>query len=426
MSLSPMLTEFLNRDCCYDSLFDRCSPATLFRFGRTCQLARRALKDYSRRAYNINKHLSRFFTEPLEFRVLQAQTNAVVSGSTALQFMDRTLYEESDLDLYVTCPYAAQVCDWVIAYGGKGYVFDLSKSYGIEEGAIDNEVSNWNSYRWNRVTRVFNFKSTVPSGANVLKIQVIVTMSSPMDCMLGFHSTVVMNAITYRAAYALYPKGSFEEHRALVCDTKEVRHEQAIEKYKRRGWDIQTAISEDEQSDLLSAFRFENRWVADEKTWVIPFDIDGISEKNKCQSDGEHARTLARALPLSIDPFSLNSFSLFKAPENALVEMKFTLLKPDFFEHRYTACMDFSLKMSFMFHMIQCMKSNPDIAVFPESRKCDLAMASWKSICMRDCTCNMCGDEDERSGHARLSSCPAFSALFSLPGNLASSLFLEN
>lgn len=208
MSLSPMLTEFLNRDCCYDSLFDRCSPASLFRFGRTCQLARRALKDYSRRAYNINKHLSRFFTEPLEFRALQAQTNAVVSGSTALQFMDRTLYEDSDLDLYVTCPYAAQVCDWVITYGGKGYVFDLSKSklksyekameslddyyskgYGIEEGAIDNEVSNRNSYRWNRVTRVFNFKSTVPSGANVLKIQVIVTMSSPMDCMLGFHSS---------------------------------------------------------------------------------------------------------------------------------------------------------------------------------------------------------------------------------------------
>lgn len=44
-----------------------------------------------------------------------------------------------------------------------------------------------------------------------------------------------MNAVTYRRAYALYPKAYFEERNSLVCDTKEIRHEEAINKYEARG-----------------------------------------------------------------------------------------------------------------------------------------------------------------------------------------------
>lgn len=47
-----------------------------------------------------------------------------------------------------------------------------------------------------------------------------------------------MNAVTYRRAYALYPKAYFEERNSLVCDTKEIRHEEAINKYEARGWTI--------------------------------------------------------------------------------------------------------------------------------------------------------------------------------------------
>ena len=51
--------------------------------------------------YIINNHLSRFFPDPIVFRSLQARTANLVSGSNALQFSDRTSYEEADTDVYV-------------------------------------------------------------------------------------------------------------------------------------------------------------------------------------------------------------------------------------------------------------------------------------------------------------------------------------
>ena len=48
--------------------------------------------------------LARFFPDPgdvLAFRQLQTELQSLVSGSHALQLLDRTVYQDSDLDLYV-------------------------------------------------------------------------------------------------------------------------------------------------------------------------------------------------------------------------------------------------------------------------------------------------------------------------------------
>ena len=85
-----------------------------------------AVKDFERRAYNVNKHLARFFSDPLSFRSLIAKTRMVISGSFALQFFDRTRYPGSDLDLY------AHRDDGVHEIGkfllAEGYVFQRSWS----------------------------------------------------------------------------------------------------------------------------------------------------------------------------------------------------------------------------------------------------------------------------------------------------------
>ncbi|TDL21030.1 hypothetical protein BD410DRAFT_724756, partial [Rickenella mellea] len=82
--------EMLDRDSVSDVLFDHASPATMYRVGRTCWMAWRAVQDYSRRTFNINSRLRRFFDDPIGFRNLQAQTGTVISGAFAHRFFDRT------------------------------------------------------------------------------------------------------------------------------------------------------------------------------------------------------------------------------------------------------------------------------------------------------------------------------------------------
>jgi hypothetical protein len=45
--------------------------------------------DWLPAGYNIEHHFGRYFDDPLSFRVLQAQTGTIVSGSNALQFFER-------------------------------------------------------------------------------------------------------------------------------------------------------------------------------------------------------------------------------------------------------------------------------------------------------------------------------------------------
>lgn len=69
-----------------------------------------------KRAFNLDKLLSRFFSPPeiLRFRELQCSTGMLISGSTALKFFERVVYPDSDLDLYIEHRFSRQVADWPI------------------------------------------------------------------------------------------------------------------------------------------------------------------------------------------------------------------------------------------------------------------------------------------------------------------------
>lgn len=90
--------DAFNRHPIYDKILSYLSPASLIRLGRASKLTLNAVQDFSYRAFDINCSPSRFISDPIAFRILQARTGTVVSGSFALQFFDRTFYPESDLD----------------------------------------------------------------------------------------------------------------------------------------------------------------------------------------------------------------------------------------------------------------------------------------------------------------------------------------
>jgi hypothetical protein len=116
----------LSRSPTLDTILQYLSPGDVARLQCTCTVISDALIAWKRAAYNINCFLERFFKDPVAFRVLQAQTKLIISGSSALQFMDRYVlspkvlahdslltlaswtrtfsifYNDSDLDLYVS------------------------------------------------------------------------------------------------------------------------------------------------------------------------------------------------------------------------------------------------------------------------------------------------------------------------------------
>ena len=177
-------------------IFSCLSPVDLANFSLTCRTAYNSVKAFSRIAYDIRKLLSRYFPEDQidAFRYLQDRTRTLISGSTALQFFDRTYYEGSDLDLYVEGRHAKEVLYFI---RDKGYVFDPRDGQPKDlDDAIDYAADD--PYRYqddpeyaelvNAISAVFNFSQ------NGKKIQVITsrqTEYSPLSIILSFHSSVL-------------------------------------------------------------------------------------------------------------------------------------------------------------------------------------------------------------------------------------------
>jgi hypothetical protein len=105
-------------------------------------------------------------------------TNALISGSTALQFFDRTRYQDADLDLYFEAKYIdvwkAQIVafgySWIpkIASRAPEVEFVLSEYPGFEE-----------------IESVESFKH----GSTNKVVQLMATKASPIRAILDFHSS---------------------------------------------------------------------------------------------------------------------------------------------------------------------------------------------------------------------------------------------
>ena len=69
---------------------------------RTCrELKPLYQKMVSKNAWDINSRLKKFVDDPLGFRKRLAELDGIISGSFALQFMDRVNWNGSDLDVCV-------------------------------------------------------------------------------------------------------------------------------------------------------------------------------------------------------------------------------------------------------------------------------------------------------------------------------------
>ena len=203
----------LDRPSILDRILDISSPIAIYRLKMTCRAASRAVNGYVDRAFDINRHLEHFFKDPFSFRVLLARTNAIVSGSNALQFFDRTHYATSDLDLYVSGARSAfEICQWLDA---NGYKFDPSEhkrgpkgpitnmddllvycKIGLVNGEINEKASDWDSMVPHNHSSDDNYRRTVldffqprNNEGERLHVQIICETNSPVEAILSYHSS---------------------------------------------------------------------------------------------------------------------------------------------------------------------------------------------------------------------------------------------
>lgn len=183
----------------YDEILSSLSPRSLVRVGQTCRLISAAVACYFPRAFSINRHLSPWFDDPIAFRSLQARTGMLISGSNALQFLDRSHYPGSDLDLYVSHWHSLEMGLWLVE---QGWVFhphkfqdeDLSKAADAltSRSLYLQRDPEGTSYYFAGVASVFTFWK------GNLKLQLIAAKHTPLECILGFHSSMSFYCTFFR------------------------------------------------------------------------------------------------------------------------------------------------------------------------------------------------------------------------------------
>jgi hypothetical protein len=183
----------------FDVFLSCSSPGTIARYSRCCRSSRKAVINFTRRAYNINRHLTRFFSEPLEFRAVQAHTGTLISGSNALQFLDRTFYEGSDLDLYVDDQYRKEIGHYLqkegycfVPNGEQGPSFEGPTYQRCETTDFIRRSTEIELYGMRGVVGVFDF---VKVGFPELKVQLITAIRTPLEAILNFHSSRFFNPL---------------------------------------------------------------------------------------------------------------------------------------------------------------------------------------------------------------------------------------
>ncbi|KAK0505516.1 hypothetical protein EDD18DRAFT_1061482, partial [Armillaria luteobubalina] len=193
-------------------ILDQLEVLDLLHYGTCSHLAFACVSEYISQHYSPRKLLERFFSMQecyAIFREAQKCLRVLISGSqvTGLFIGCLEMFKDSDMDIYINLKKEPRLA---VALMETGYHLhaDLSKS---REGSASDDNALLSAMAMNKMILhskyFFNVIVSVKEYCNEegKAIQVIALLGPPMDIILEFHSTCVMNVITSEFAYCLYP-----------------------------------------------------------------------------------------------------------------------------------------------------------------------------------------------------------------------------
>ncbi|KAJ8461943.1 hypothetical protein ONZ51_g11218 [Trametes cubensis] len=284
----------------YDTVFSFLPPKDLVTFAKVSRALRSAVFDYFGHAYAPHRLLSRFVQDVDAFRNLQARTATLISGLAALDFFKRSSHLSDTLELYVHFIHRREVVLW---FAQRGYQFLPSDTqsqdleYTVTEGLVQlNDMSYG-------IAGTFLFSK---DGSEAATVRIIVAARGPMEVILRFYSTCMLNVISYEKAYCIFPRATLHENCALRNRAPEgvyIYSKREVEKYESRGITMMDEVDPAEQtrSDSSSTFALGWRWIDDGASWVIKLDTQRITTL---------PTTNEVSTPLRYDPVTISGFSL--------------------------------------------------------------------------------------------------------------------
>ncbi|EIW78040.1 hypothetical protein CONPUDRAFT_75775 [Coniophora puteana RWD-64-598 SS2] len=331
-----LVEEVFSRAPVYENIFSMLSPVEFIRVSHTCKVIHEASAYFFHRAYNINRHLSRFFVDPLSFRSLQARTGTLISGSIALQFFDRTCYLGSDLDVYTHPGHTLELLDWLTVAEGYHYQSrpDQAADYRKAVPRWDPKQPVGPKTMWDEpeyagvkaVRDIFTFIKDSKSQEAPRKVHVMEAAINPFTAIMQTYTTCVMNLIAFDCAYALYPMPTFEKREALIVRILNV-DENLKSKYVKRGWRTVLIDSSNPRSRKTYWRPGTERSLTDARTWRIPLDLTGVSLRPPPSSP------TVKALPW--DPIIPNTWKLLVWEDNSAMIGSYEIAQSPFFRYNY-------------------------------------------------------------------------------------------
>lgn len=228
---------------------------TLNTFAMTSKDNYRLLMDNTRA--RIRALLARFHLEEEETLETMRDCKAIISGSAVLDVLEgseETTFTPSDLDIYVPMNTYSILRDFVTIVAG--YVpahvhqnvreIDPSElNYGARSGT--GERSSRPRSRRRLISQGIRHIRYFVNPRTRKMINIVITaLGSPTSAVLMFHSTLVMNFITWNTVVSAYP--AFTARRVGIISTARTRETtgttNAIQKYEERGYDIKRTAAD--------------------------------------------------------------------------------------------------------------------------------------------------------------------------------------
>ncbi|EJD40108.1 hypothetical protein AURDEDRAFT_170883 [Auricularia subglabra TFB-10046 SS5] len=240
---------------------------TLMRLRSVCHAMKAVVDAFSAQRYNVDKMLCPFVGTDLvlEFRRLQAELGFIFSGSRVAQFFeDNTWADASDLDVYLYAGTALAVGGFLMTRAG--YVYD-GRDFATAVAAAP-VANHSHAYNTPYIRHVYKFTK------GDLKIDLVVATESPVRTIIHFHSTPVINGISWDQAFSLFATASWTRHDGMVL--VDYSPTPAVEKYRERGftlYDGRVGLTHSFHDYLRTGYRY----IGDSSTWVVKLNTAGIA-----------------------------------------------------------------------------------------------------------------------------------------------------
>ncbi|KAI5827905.1 hypothetical protein K523DRAFT_209916, partial [Schizophyllum commune Tattone D] len=256
-------------DTCDDLICSCLEQKDLLSYSLVSKDTLRSVRAYSSCAFRLYHSLRKFMSENdvMVFRTIMRRMGTIISGSIAVHYFARTSVGDSDLDLYTEGRHARELFDFIY---GLGYVYKPRKS---QEKVLNDALIRAVNQFAVRDEAIYN-QSAILDAFSFIRgeaiIQVMVVFESAIDAVLDFHSTVVMNIITFRSAYSLFPYNTFICKRGIgfINDVEDG----PIEKYRRRGWRLRSSVPTALFEHMGKEVSGNVRYAGDSSTWIIDLD----------------------------------------------------------------------------------------------------------------------------------------------------------